>query len=359
MNEFGEVAVNEAEAVDVAVEDNADLELELKQGEAKSFKRLLYLLALTVIAVVGGQRLLIFLIDKGFEAYIASLPAVPIEEGAAAVSEAEPISEAAQNLFYFMLWFLSHLIVFLPPLLIFVPAFKKKLAFEKQGEPYEFSAGWIFPVFIASYALSIVASYVSHILAWILEPVFGGGGLRDVFGDVMPQTAGQYIIMLIMVGFIGPILEELIYRHLLLRPLRRYGDFQAVMITALLFAFFHGNLTQFLYTFTGGLIYGVVAVKMNSVKPVIVLHILNNVFSIFLSWIEEHPDTNEALFNTAFLGFVVVGLTILIIFLVKKLFKTENYNPHLLPLERVRIIAENPLILIMIAVLVAETIAGS
>ncbi|MCL2697272.1 MAG: CPBP family intramembrane metalloprotease [Oscillospiraceae bacterium] len=338
---------------DIIITDNNN---DLKRQEISSFKKLLYLLSFTVIAVAAAQWLFVLLINKGIGLYIASLPTVPLEE--AAGTEYTPMSGAAENVFYFLIWFINHFVIFMPSLIIFGLAFRKKLGFEKAGIPYEFNTGWVLPVFLASYALSVIASYISQILAWILQPVFGTGELPDVFADVMPQSGGQVIIMLFMVGLVGPVLEELIYRHLLLRPLRRYGDFQAVVITALLFAFFHGNVTQFLYTFTGGIIYGVVAVKMNSVKPVIILHIINNVYVILFDWISNHPQTDQTLLTLSWGGMVLAGAVILIYFLAKKRFNTENYNPHIPAAERVRIIAENPLVLLMFAVLIAETVTG-
>jgi membrane protease YdiL (CAAX protease family) len=350
LNEFGEVIV----------EVNNDEELKLKQSEITDFKRTLRLLALTVLLAVAAKWLMFFLVSVGIQLYIDSLPTVPIEEIIEAeLPEPAELSEAAWNFIYFLDLFLSHLIMLMPPLVIFGLAFRRKLGFEKPGEPYEFNAAWVIPVFIASYAVSFAANYLSHLLAWVMRPVFGTGELRNPVEDIMPQTDGTFVIALIMIGFIGPVLEELIYRHLLLRPLRRFGDFQAVIITALLFGFFHGNLAQFLYTFTGGVIYGIVAVKMNSVKPAIVLHIINNVFVLVLARVSAHPEVDEDFLGLTLLAFIAVGVGILIYFLVKKLFKTENYNPYISTGERARIIAENPLILIMFLVLIAETVIGT
>jgi membrane protease YdiL (CAAX protease family) len=339
-----------------------NLDTELKQQEIKDFKRILYLLAITVMAVTLAQKLLSFLISSAIGLYIASLPAVPAAEAAAAAERV--ISDSALNFLYLIEWTLSHFIIFTPALIIFGLAFRKKLFFEKAGEPYEFNAGWILPIFLASYALSYVASFVSHFIAWVLEPVFGGGGLPDIFGEIMPRTSGQFIIMLIMVGFIGPILEEYIYRHLLLRPLRRFGDFQAVLITALLFGFFHGNFTQFLYTFAGGVIYGIVAVKANSVKPAVVLHIINNVYIIVYAELDRYMNSIEdfeaSVLTHAFPWIVLgAGAVFFIYFAVSGKFRTENYNPHISASERVRITAENPLILLMFVVLIIQTIAGT
>jgi membrane protease YdiL (CAAX protease family) len=327
-------------------------EIELKHQEANDFKKLLSLLAKAVIAVVIAEKALAYLIfGLGWE----RLPAI-FENLSLQMSE-----EALRNLLYFLLWLFNDIVVYVPPLVIFGLAFGKKLSFQKAGEPYSFKKSWILPIFVASYALSAIASYISYLLSIVFQAAFGGGGLVDVFADVMPQSTGQLIIMLIMVGLLGPILEEIIYRHLLLRPLRRFGDFYAVIITSLLFGFFHGNLTQFLYTTAGGVLYGIVAVKANSVKPAIVMHIINNTYSIFylefldIAEISENSDLRFVL-NAMFYVMLVLGVILLIYFIAKKHFKTENFNPYLLTSERVRITAEHLLMLVMWAVLIMETI---
>jgi hypothetical protein len=328
---------------------------ELRMNEARDFKKLLFLLSVTVIIATVIPRVL-------FQLLLAFLGA-PAEEAAEA---AEPVvySEYAYNFAFFITWLLNHLFIFVPAFVIYGFAFRDKTAFQKHGEPYEFKIRWLLPIFIASYALSIVSNIITNIIAAVLHPVFGGEGLPDVFAEVMPQTTTQVIIMLVLVGLIGPVCEELIYRHLLLRPLRRYGDFQAIIITALLFGFFHGNFTQFLYTAVGGVIYGIVAVRANSVKPAIALHIINNVFVILLSHFyttaEAAEDTNMMLIlNLTPYAILASGIFIFIYFLVKKRFKTENHNPYIPAAERIRMIAENPLVLLLMIILIIDTVRGT
>jgi len=333
-------------------------DIELKQKETRDFKKLLYILAAAVIAVTVIQFITFDLLGRLFTAMAESAPEV------AETAEPMVISELEENVYFFLGWFINHFIIFTPALLIFGLVFRKRMEFQKTGEPYEFKKRWIIPIFFASYALSIIASLVSSFIEYILRPVFGSEGLRDVFEDVMPQTSGQLIIMLILVGFVGPICEELIYRHWLLVPLRRYGDMQAVVITALLFGFFHGNFTQLLYTTLAGLVYGIVAIRANSVIPAMILHIINNCFVVFFAHFSDIADASgdpalERILLLSFYAVLIAGLFFLIYFLVKKRFKLENSNPHLPSSERARIAAENPLMLLMMIILIAETVIGS
>jgi len=335
-----------------------DSSLELKQKETVDFKKLLYILAAAVIIVTAVRWLSFELLDKLFTA---------LADGSPEVAEpAEPVfmSELEYNILFFISWFINHFVIFAPALLIFGLVFRKRMEFQKTGEPYEFKKSWIIPIFILSYTLSVISGMISSFIAYIMRPVFGGEGLRDVFEGAMPQTSGQVIIMLILVGFIGPVCEELIYRHWLLVPLRRFGDMQAVVITALLFGFFHGNLTQLLYTTIAGLIYGIVAIRANSVVPAMILHIINNCYIVLYAHLSDVAEatenhTLEGILIMSFYAVLVAGLFFLIYFLVKKRLSVENSNPHLPSAERARIVAENPMILLMMIVIITYTIIGS
>ncbi|MCL2019650.1 MAG: CPBP family intramembrane metalloprotease [Oscillospiraceae bacterium] len=329
-----------------------------KKEEEKDFKKLLYLLSFTVIAVLLLQRLLIYALVKFFE--------MTASAGAADTAHtAEPvISEFLENFIFFLLWFVNHLVIFVPSFLVFGLAFRKRVSFQRACPSYEFKKSWILPAFLASYFLSAAAIFISNFIEYILRPVFGSDGLRDVFENIMPQTLPQVITMLILVGVVGPICEELIYRHFLLRALRRYGDLTAVIITSLLFGFFHGNLTQFLYTASAGVICAIVAIRANSVIPAIILHVINNLYFVLLDVFYDVAQSSESLvLETVSLvlpwALVIIGLFCFIYFCVKGRFKVENANPYIMAAERVRTIFENPLVLVMIVFLIADTIRGS
>jgi len=310
--------------------------------EIKAFKKHIYVLAMTVIGVTASVFVLSDLLWR-FRDYL-------------------PFYNMFDDKSYFFIWLTNDIIVYLPALVIFGLAFRKHMDLRSPGEAYKFKMIWIIPFFLAVQTSSVIMNYVSQFLAYLLRPVFGGGGLRDVFGNVMPQSGAQFIIMLAAVGVVGPILEELIYRHCLLRPLRRYGDLQAVIITSLLFGFFHGNLTQFLYTAAAGFFLGMAAVKANSVIPAIIIHIINNTYQVYywgiLLFAEDSKSSSSmtAAFSWAL---VAAGAVVLIIMAVKRRFKLENSNPYIPGKERARIIFQNPLVILMAAILIAVMIKGS
>lgn len=89
--------------------------------------------------------------------------------------------------------------------------------------------------------------------------------------------------MMLYVCLIGPVMEEVMFRGVFLRRARRFGDQTAVIYSAVLFGLMHGNLTQFFYATAIGLILGYVAVSTNRLRYSILLHILVNSYSAYLT----------------------------------------------------------------------------
>ncbi len=85
------------------------------------------------------------------------------------------------------------------------------------------------------------------------------------------------------VAVVAPIVEELIFRGLILQGFRKnYSGFTAVVMSALLFALFHLNPWQFPATFVLGLLLGWIVLRTNSIVLAILGHSINN-FLVLLS----------------------------------------------------------------------------
>ena len=96
------------------------------------------------------------------------------------------------------------------------------------------------------------------------------------------------------VAVIAPVVEELIFRGLILQGFRRnYNGFIAVLMSALLFALFHLNPWQFPTTFILGLLLGWIMLRTNNILLAIIGHSINNslVLLTIKYWdtIQSHP----------------------------------------------------------------------
>lgn len=89
------------------------------------------------------------------------------------------------------------------------------------------------------------------------------------------QEASGTVPMFIYTCFLAPIVEEMVFRGAILNALKPYGRVFAIITSAVLFGFFHGDLDQGLFAFCVGLVLGYLASEYSIVWSIL-LHITNN-----------------------------------------------------------------------------------
>ncbi len=97
--------------------------------------------------------------------------------------------------------------------------------------------------------------------------------------------APNFITQIICLGVISPIVEELIFRGLIFRRLRRrtMSVKQAMLMSGLMFGFYHGNLVQMIYGSLAGILLAYLYEKYGSIKAPILAHICMNIVAIVLT----------------------------------------------------------------------------
>ena len=102
---------------------------------------------------------------------------------------------------------------------------------------------------------------------------------------------GPFLVKLLVLAVLAPLVEELVFRRALIDRMRVYGEKTAVVTSALMFALFHGNLSQFFYALALGLLFGYVYVKTGWLRYSIALHMLGNLLgSIVAPALLERAD---------------------------------------------------------------------
>ena len=121
----------------------------------------------------------------------------------------------------------------------------------------------------------ISAQLVFQILGTITELLLNLFGLSVLEAMEMATGGADTFSMFLYLSLGAPIVEELIFRGLVLRGLEKYGRRFAIWTSAFLFGIFHGNLIQSPYAFLVGLVLGYVAAEYN-ILWAMVLHMINN-----------------------------------------------------------------------------------
>lgn len=164
------------------------------------------------------------------------------------------------------------------------------------------------------------ASVVGIIIASVLLTFFQSMGFGyDVSMPAIPDTEIGRLMYLVILSVLPSIFEEILFRGYILQSLRRFGDFYAVLISALIFALFHGNFTQLPNAFVMGVAIAFLAVRTGSLIPGMILHFINN-FAITALDIYVLQNANELVEVLVSLGYIaayfivgIIGIVVLLI----------------------------------------------
>jgi len=130
---------------------------------------------------------------------------------------------------------------------------------------------------------------------------------------------GSDLAIFVSTVIMAPLVEELIFRGLMLSRLRKgMSDWAAILISGFIFGLAHGQILWIAYTFVMGVIFGLVAVKSESMIPGLVMHMVFNFCGMTLPFL--FSETVSAGFCVTM---VVIGAIIMAVFLVL-LFKQKK-----------------------------------
>lgn len=100
--------------------------------------------------------------------------------------------------------------------------------------------------------------------------------------DISLSQGGQFWTVLV-VGLVGPVLEELFFRGFLYRQLARYNWVFAAVVSGVLFGLIHLNIGQGVFACVFGLILAWSYHRTGSLVTPVFLHIANNCLALFAS----------------------------------------------------------------------------
>lgn len=170
---------------------------------------------------------------------------------------------------------------FVPLYLIAIPVglliIRKLPAETTDGE--KFSVRQLLTFIPICMCLMYAGNLVGTILSFVLSKGQAQNSLLNYAMDTNPLKIPVVVIF-------GPMIEELVFRKIIIDRTRVYGEKTAVIFSAFLFALFHQNLYQFFYAFALGLVFGYVYIRSSRLHYTIILHaIINFLGSVVAPWI--------------------------------------------------------------------------
>ena len=134
-----------------------------------------------------------------------------------------------------------------------------------------------------------------------------------------PASVWGCVLLFVQSAVVPAVVEEFAMRGVVMQPLRKYGDWFAILTSAFVFAL-HGNLVQAPFAFIAGIGLGYAVIASGSLWTGILIHLLNNSISVIQTIaIAYLPEGKAAIVSAILIGVVIAaGAAALLVYLVKK-----------------------------------------
>ena len=208
----------------------------------------------------------------------------------------------------------------------------KKLPEEEKRESRTLGVFEVIKICFMSYSLVYIVNLLTNLLMMLIA-VFKGSEVTNPLVNVIEGS--NWIWSLIFAGILSPIIEEVLFRGVMLNKLRTYGDKIAIITTALLFGLFHENFSQFFYAVGLGMIFAYVTLKTGTIKYSIGIHIMINMMGSVIGTQVLNSTIATMIFGIVVWVFVIAGLILFI-----KDFKKTSLLPGEVTIEKGHILSE-------------------
>lgn len=139
------------------------------------------------------------------------------------------------------------------------------------------------------------------------EKILGEGFVPD--NNLSPYSGFFVLVYIVLTVLCPAIFEEMLFRGIIMRGLEQFGVIASVVLSSLAFALMHGNFSQLILQFIGGLAIGSVVTITGNYLIGSVMHGFNNLFSVVYGILITNLGKN---FVSLYLSTVTEAATILI-----------------------------------------------
>ncbi len=162
-------------------------------------------------------------------------------------------------------------------------------------------------LFFVCTAVMYLSSFAGSIISLLLTKLKGS----EVGNPVEEFLSNSNIYLnALYIAIIGPAMEEYIFRKVLLNKLRRFGDLPAILFTSIAFGLYHLNLSQFIYATTLGMIFSYTAIRTNTIKYTIIIHIMINTIGSVIAPLTLNNNNAMLLLSLWVIVSIVIGMTL-------------------------------------------------
>ena len=261
-------------------------ELEIKRQKKSYYASFLWKLTLTIVIILVLQ--LIFVLPRSFfTGFMGTFSQSVNNDFTSAYLKFQ--GSGAFNTIVSVLTYLDLIVsVSIGTLVLYLLTGKNAQKPEKGSLKF----GWWLVLFLCCFGIGGIGQFIGSIVngillapATVLNMVISNvlSGSNIVADLLYADDSWIYLIFgIITVGIVVPILEELIFRRLVINSTSKYGYGAAIMISAFTFAVYHGNFIQFFYAFGLGIMFAYIYCKTGKLRYTVLLHMGYNLYAAMI-----------------------------------------------------------------------------
>ena len=208
----------------------------------------------------------------------------------------------------------------------------KRIPDGHKREEESLTFGGFIKFFLISYFVMVLLNLFTMGFILVVGKVKGADVVNPLEGVISNSSIWATIIF---AGILSPIIEEILFRGVMLNKLRTYGDKIAIITTALLFGLFHENFSQFFYAVGLGVVFAYVTLKTGTIKYSIGIHIMINMMGSVIGTQVLNSTIATMIFGIVVWVFVIAGLILFI-----KDFKKMSLLPGEVTIEKGYVVSE-------------------
>lgn len=263
-----------------------------------------------------------------------------------------------------------------PMYLISVPTgvlILKRVPTERPSE-HSLSLGGLMTLLVICVSVMYIGNALGMLVNYLIGNIVGEVGENPLYTYIMDTNIFLTFIFTVL---LAPVIEEFVFRRLIIDRTRLYGEGMAILVSALAFALFHLNFYQFFYAFGLGAVFAFIYIRTGRLRYTVFLHMAINLAgsviaplllrSIDLEAFEQLDLANmDVLMRVAsdnflqLLGFGFYFFAVIILFIAgiilliykRRSFKLQQVPTGLLPGTRFKTVFVNPGMILFVLICV-------
>lgn len=138
--------------------------------------------------------------------------------------------------------------------------------------------------FLIYLSITLTLMWIGNITGLLLSSAIGSAFQTEIANPVEQVINSSDIwLNLMLISIIGPIFEEIFFRKFLIDRTIKYGARVSIILSAVIFGFFHGNINQLFYAFLLGGFFAYIYIKTGKIIYTMILHIIVNLMGSVVS----------------------------------------------------------------------------